>query len=279
METISTDDFYEIQNFKDEFTIHMNSSFEHFDKRDFKNETIENTKKAIEKLLYNMDLGIKVIAYPWGFKRILKERENYCINISGQDQREYFKKIYDLKVIKEINECINMLVFNNSFRIRIIFPLIYGSPKTDLLKFAEFNREQNKLDFKKYKNFFEGWFDEFDTAKELPIKIEPLQEIPENLIHFKNDAEKYLLLNELGIIDFLNERYPLTSSAKKGLLLAYITNTKKGKSFENILSAVYNKNTESEHYPFKERNETKVNRILADIGIEKKTTIAAIKKK
>lgn len=100
-----------------------------------------------------------------------------------------------------------------------------------------------------------------------------------NLIHFKNAAEKYLLLNELGIIDFLSERYPLTSSAKKGLLLAYITDTKKGKPFENILSAVYNKNTESDYYPFKEKNEIKVNQILADIGIERKTKIDAIKKK
>ena len=106
-----------------------------------------------------------------------------------------------------------------------------------------------------------------------------LQEIPENLIHFDNTAEKYLLLNELGIIDFLNKRYPLTSQTKQGLLLAYITDTKNGKPFENILSAVYNKNTKSDYYPFKEKNETKVNRILADIGIEKKTTIAAIKKK
>lgn len=117
------------------------------------------------------------------------------------------------------------------------------------------------------------------SLRSLNVIEEPLQEIPENLIHFKNAAEKYLLLNELGIIDFLNEKYPLSSQTKKGLLLAYITNTKKGKPFENVLSAVHSKNKESDYYPFKERHEIKVNRILADIGIEKKTTIAAIKKK
>ena len=99
--------------------------------------------------------------------------------------------------------------------------------------------------------------------------------IQEQHVKFENVSQKYILLKELGIIDFLDENFKFNSNAQKSLMLSYITDTKNSQPFQNLLSQIGNKN--SEHYPFKEKNIKKVINISDDIGITRQTKIAAIK--
>jgi hypothetical protein len=224
---------------------------------------------------------------------------------------EYHKQYFEPYITRCLKNAEKDFITNNEFLSRLADVMRHY--ETELLKFqmtkiVDFNNnltienfqnttndglpnmENTYIEIGNYTTIYKGQFGFneisliretiLNIAQELMINIDVEQTtIPETLIRFDNAAQKYILLKELGVIDFLNEQYPLNSSAKKGLLLAYITDTKTGKPFENILSAVFNKNSESDHYPYKEKNEIKVNRILAEIGIEKKTIIAAIKKK
>ena len=105
--------------------------------------------------------------------------------------------------------------------------------------------------------------------------IEPETEIDETFIRWENAGQKYLLLEQLGIINFLNKKYSFKSAAQKALLMAYITDTKSNKSLENVLSQ--RNNLHSEHYPYKEGNINKVANIFEKCGLYKQNRITPIK--
>lgn len=110
---------------------------------------------------------------------------------------------------------------------------------------------------------------------DLNILINDAEEVTtptDDFVRFENSAEKYLLLNDLGIIDFLNNKFAYLSNAKKSVMYAYITDTKSIKSFENILSQI--SNPSNKHYPFNESNKKKVSFIFDQIGISTQRTSA-----
>ncbi|MEO6232889.1 MAG: hypothetical protein ABJB11_19695 [Ferruginibacter sp.] len=242
----------------------------HFNKNETANHSLNFSKNGYDEL---------VTCIEQDFSNNNEHQNQKLFNIVSLNLNTVNKKIIELNFINATEElriknidCLRVdsgpfVIFYLDFLdlpVKVHMNLTLGS-------FYDYIKRKFEQDMVKLNGLF--------SLKSLNVIEEPLQESPENLIHFKNASQKYLLLNELGIVDFLNQNYPLTSNAKKGLLLAYITDTKTGKPFENILSAVFNKNTENEHYPFKERNEMKVNQILAEVGIDKKTKISAIKKK
>ena len=201
---------------------------------------------------------------------LTSERDNYLLtSIPGNEQRDFNLYRYNVIVIKQVNRVIDFIYRG----------LEYNIP-------SSFNdNTRHELNFKQY---FKEWYKEFsnDEPIQIPLPTAGNAETPtngtqeliqiDNLLRFENVGQKYLLLKELGIIDFLDSRYPITTNAKKSLLYAYITDTKNSKSFENILTNIGNIN--SDKYPYVERNVNKIIRIFDELSIIEQNKIAAIKR-
>ncbi len=201
-----------------------------------------------------------------------KKDENYKIG----DKKTGYKGNYKLKPINNKDELETLY----QKRLESYLKVIENSTKTDFIK-DELEQLNSLLSYVDrgtlQKSNHYGIMKRYEEILNQGLSTDVAQiSITENLMRFKNTGEKYVLLKELGIIDFLNDKYPLPSNAKMSLLLAYITDTKSSKTFENILSQI--NNSKSEHYPFKESNETTITHIFSHIGILKQTKIAAIKK-
>lgn len=216
----------------------------------------------------------KTREYVWGkleeacIEWLLKERELLIINILSKSQREIIIETYNRKVIERMEMSIDFI--HQCFEIHN-------------LEFNDLQKEELNL-----KGSFTEWYKEFSNDEPIQIPLptagntetptngtqEPIQ--TDNLLRFDNVGQKYLLLKELGIIDFLDSKYTFTSNAKKSLLYAYITDTKNSKSFENVLTNIDNK--KSDKYPYVEKNVNKINRIFDELSVIEQNKIAAVKR-
>lgn len=211
MNSIPSNNFYEIERVAEDFNLQLNDRLSEFKKCNYEVGSIENAKQGIQNLYNKLELDLKFLAEFNGYTYIIQERDDYCINIPVQDQRQYFEKVYNGRVIEMLDKRIRWLCICLSMDVRLKFPEIYHSAKTDKPKYAELNKELTEKDRIKFRNIFKDWYDAFEVSNEsnnLNLAISDQNKS----IELESIKPKILVLRELGIIELLNNKFNSNNS-------------------------------------------------------------------
>lgn len=170
----------------------------------FPTDSFEKTTLKLKDFYRNIKLQLEDLSNYFKITELIKERDDYCINIPSQDHRIYIFNNYNKQVIKEIEFELDLFLKKTRYFIMLNFPFVI---------YSDDNRERDKINLKPmeenskdYKIIFKKVYAEFEPM--------PLQDNNSDLktMELTNIKPKILVLRELGIIDLLNEKFNRNNS-------------------------------------------------------------------